>query len=580
MTIYKTVLAKGYLPKELPPFFFSEDFAGYATTKAGRATLAAYAPPNNFTECTTYTLALPGLDHRPIRIPHPKTFSALAEGVSKAFRRLFTKAGASGFSRSRPVYSTQDSRAIRTLIDPANLSRERAVARASGTFLLRADVSQFYPSLYTHAIGWAIDPKLRAKAHWHNSKLLGKRIDQLLMNMQGKVSQGIPIGNDISFLLAEIVLGQVDKELHEYKTRAFRWFDDYEIACDSRAEAETALVRLRTALARFNLRLNPKKTSILELPVSTSDGWQHQVLDASKDAHVSHRGMLRFFDTVFDLRASHAGSSLLLYAMGLLFKIPQPLPDVLRVAESCITQALLCEPGCAQKAFALLTYWSLNGASISQSTIRAAIERIVLRHETVGATSDVSWALAFCISQRVTLSKKTAKVLSRLDEDCVAIQALHAHSAGLLPRGFSPSSIERELRNASLDGPHWLALYEAVRHGFLPGLQSQVHSDLLFGDMLSKGVSFYRQAVPPYAAVVHHGGAPQWVVRAWLSEVTSERGSAPPRVAPPTGAVADMIKSDALKIASGVPYADAIAKLLAAMQLGKVHQEEEGEPYA
>jgi hypothetical protein len=578
MTIYRTILSKGYLPKELPPYFSSESFAAYATTRAGRSALRAAKLANNCAECTAFTLALPGLEHRPLSIPHPKVFSDLVAEISRSFRRLLTKAGTSKISRSRPVFSNLDHRAIRGLIDPSNLSRERAIARSCGSFLLKADISHFYPSLYTHAVGWAIDPKSRTKTNWRNNKLLGVRVDQLLMNLQGKVSQGLPTGNDVSFLLAEIVLGQVDKELKIDRKRAFRWFDDYEISCDSRAEAEESLVQLRAALKKFHLRINSKKTAILELPLPTGESWQHQVLDASRDAQLGHRYMTRFFDSAFEVRARHPSSPVLLYAIGLLFKISVPSGDVLRVAESCISQALLCEPGCAQKTFALLTFWRLNGAPLSLPTIGETIERIVCRHGHVGATSDVSWALAFSIAERVPLSAGASKALSQMQEDCAVVQVLHAHSSGLLAKSFSPKAIEAWLRAATPDGPHWLALYEAVRHGFLPRLAAKVQSDPLFADMLLRGVSFYRTAMPPYAAVVHQGGAPQWVVRAWLSAASTGTGSSPPKAAPPDGRTADMIKDDASRLAGGKPYAEAVARLLAAMQ-SRGADNEETDPY-
>ena len=93
------------------------------------------------------------------------------------------------------------------------------------SFLLKTDISHFYPSLYTHAVGWAVNPKLREKRHWHNQNLLGKKLDQVLMDMDGKISQGIPIGNDLSFLLSEVVLAQVDSSLNVPPHRAYRWFD-------------------------------------------------------------------------------------------------------------------------------------------------------------------------------------------------------------------------------------------------------------------------------------------------------------------------------------------------------------------
>lgn len=585
VTIFHTLLAKGYLPKELPPSFHSSDFAKYASAPNGRAELMAYRGRHTTTECCDYTLALPSNEHRLLRIPHPSGFAHLAAEVAKYFRRLLKKAGVSRFSRSRAVYSTADQRAIRTMTDPANIARERALSRVSASVLLRADISQFYPSLYTHAVGWSIDPKLRIRTNCQNRKLLGKRIDQALMDMQGKVSQGVPIGNDISFLLAEIVLGQVDHDLREYSGRAVRWYDDYEIACDTRHDAEVALVQLRASLRKYNLRLNPKKTSIVELPLASNDSWQHSVVDASRRMEASHRNMIRFFDRVFELRAQQPDVPILLYAMGLLFRIPVPSEPVLRVAESCITQAVLCEPGCAQKAFALLTFWRLNGAPASHKTIASAIDRLITRHESSGTTSDLAWALAYAIDQRLTLSRRAGQVLSRLHEDCVAIQSLHAHAEGLIPNGFSTRSLTSELRNAALDGGHWLVLYEGVRQGFLPGLAPIVQSEPLFADMLARNVTFYRRAVPVYAAIVHPGGAPRWVVRAWL-EAAGVGNRRVPRLSasastPPEGAAAELIRRDAAQLAGyAESAADAVLKLLAMLQPDASEPELDVSPYA
>ena len=227
MTVYQTILSRGYFPKELPPAFFTEGFAKYASTKNGRSTISAYSPTDNFTECLKYRLARPGLDRRELRIPHPASFAKLSELTAKNLGRLLKKASGSKFSRSRPIYAGGRQRAIQPMVHPANLARERAAIRAGGSFLLKADVSQFYPSLYTHAVGWAVDPKLRKRANWSNRKLLGKLLDQALMDLDGKVSQGVPIGNDISFLLAEIVLAEVDRAVRLPAGRAYRWYDDY-----------------------------------------------------------------------------------------------------------------------------------------------------------------------------------------------------------------------------------------------------------------------------------------------------------------------------------------------------------------
>ncbi len=198
------------------------------------------------------------------------------------------------------------------MVKPGNLARERAAIRAGSSYLLKADISEFYPSLYTHAVGWAVDPKLRKKANWGNKKLLGKQLDQALMDMDGKVSQGVPIGNDVSFLLTEIVLTQVDKALNVSADCAYRWFDDYEIAFETRDRAESVLKKLHKELGRFRLRLNAKKSTISRLPCPAQEEWQEVLRQASTSRFTDPREMVRYFDAAFRLRDQFPDEQVLL----------------------------------------------------------------------------------------------------------------------------------------------------------------------------------------------------------------------------------------------------------------------------
>ncbi len=564
-TIYGTLLARGYFPKELPPAFFTDDFARYATSKLGRIALSTstYAPPDKYTELARYRLALPGqggIASRALTVPHPWAFAALARVVAKNFRRLLKKSATSKFSRSRPVYGSHKSRALSTLVKPSNLSRERANNRAGATHILKVDVSQFYPSLYTHAVGWAIDPKLRERKHWSNKRLLGKQVDQLLMNMQGKVSQGIPIGNDLSFLLAEVVLAQIDKTLGVRPEQAYRWFDDYEFACHNRQEAEEILVKLNRHLDSYRLRLNPKKTTILELPEPASDGWQDEIRALSGAAFGSAASMVSYFDHAFRARSRHPDHPVLLYAMGTLFKVRKPRDDVRKVAESCITQAILSEPGCAQKAFALLTFWDMNGAAFDRGVLAMTINKLIQMHDTRGVSSDVAWALAFCIQHGIRLGRDSGRTLAFGEDNAVAILALHASALNLLP-GFTTKAFVKLLKTTTGDDEHWLLLYESVRQGFIPAVQGVVARNPLLADLLAKGISFYRRTVPDYALLVHPGGAPEWVVESWLKAATSvepEEAIAPP--------VVKMISDDVETLErQGETFSDIVRALLNSM---------------
>ena len=235
--------------------------------------------------------------------------------------------------------------------------------------------------------------------------------------------------------------------------------------------------------------------------------------------------MVKYFDFAFRLSNRYPKSPVLTYALGMLFRLRCPHPEAGRIAQSCISQALLCEPGVAQKAFALLSYWSINGFQIDASLWIGSINRLVAQHEASGVTSDVAWALAFCLEHHLSLSADTAKCLSSIDDDCVALQALHMKSSSLLPRGFDKRRIARMVADASLDKEHWLLVYESVRHGFLATSKATIAGNRLFAELLARKITFYRTQLPRYALVIQPGGAPEWVVRHWLEIITGRQPS-------------------------------------------------------
>ena len=160
-----------------------------------------------------------------------------------------------------------------------------------------------------------------------------------------------------------------------------------------------------------------------------------------------------------------------------------------------------------------MSYWHLNGMTLDQALLTRTIAAVLQRHEARGVTSDVSWALAFCLEHRIELSRVAGQLLSKCDDDCIALQALHCHAEGLIPRGFSSGRIRRLVRNVNLDGEHWLLGYEALRQGFLTESQAAVGSHPLV-QRLPAASSYFL----PHSA-------------------SSLRGCRPPRRCPPVDSV-------------------------------------------
>jgi hypothetical protein len=530
LSLNKSLPVRGYFPKELPPAFGTCSFAKYAASRGGRQVLTEYHPLDNYTECVLYRLARHGMRQRELRIPHPASFWMLAKLISRNFRRLASLTKVSNLTGCEPIPSKE--RAIEPRLKPWDLPVSRANVRAGCLFLLKADISEFYPSLYTHAVGWAIDPKSRLRKNWRRATLLGKQIDQALMNWDGKMSQGIPIGNDISFLLAEIVLARVDSELKAKSGRAFRWFDDYEFAFESRDEAELMLRTLTRELGRFRLRINPKKTIIQQLPLPAGEEWQDLIKERAPASSSSPAQMVKYFDSAFRLREKYPETQVLAYALGTLFKLTCPRVDVGRVAESGISQILLLEPGAAQKAFSLLSYWLFHDYKINRKLIIATIERVIDQHEVTGFSNDVAWALAFCLEYELPLGGPASKTLSNCEDDCITLQTLHMRRKGLLAATFSDSTIIRTLQNADLDREHWLLAYESTRHRFSTVCRKRILANPLFSNLLANDVAFYRRTTGKEELILHYGGAPASIADTWNSTTSTFVKRPPKSLAP------------------------------------------------
>ena len=130
------------------------------------------------------------------------------------------------------------------------------------------DISNCYPSIYTHSISWALHKKEFAKEH-REKGILGNDIDHLLEDMSYGQTNGIPQGSVITDFIAEIILGYADElltnklkqeasDIVDYKILRYR--DDYRIFCNNNNEMDIILKFLTETLAELNFKLNNEKT--------------------------------------------------------------------------------------------------------------------------------------------------------------------------------------------------------------------------------------------------------------------------------------------------------------------------------
>ena len=139
------------------------------------------------------------------------------------------------------------------------------------TYMFVTDITNCYPSIYTHTIAWAIMGRDKAKANRHCKNELGIALDDYVQEMQYGQTNGIPLGSTLYDFIAEIVLGYADmlladklkeKGVEDYKILRYR--DDYKVFCNNKNDLDKIAFELQEVLAGLNFQLNAKKTLMTE----------------------------------------------------------------------------------------------------------------------------------------------------------------------------------------------------------------------------------------------------------------------------------------------------------------------------
>jgi len=274
---FDRLLAAGYFPEVLPPCFSTDTF--------GQAFSAGKNPPNDFvsssvvpktSKCARYNQARVSGMRRLFSIPNPVHFYRLAKCFFANWPAIAAQASRSPISLSKPLLSG-GKRCFRPKVNFRDRPAHRAHVRSTARFILRGDIARFFPSIYTHSIPWAFHTKVVAKAD-HSPALFGNALDKHFRDLQDGQTIGIPIGQDISRVIAEAVLSYVEEEMGIKKWPfGIRCIDDYEIGFLDSTEAGEFRHRLEHALAEFELALNPLKTAILPLPQLLIDRWDAEL---------------------------------------------------------------------------------------------------------------------------------------------------------------------------------------------------------------------------------------------------------------------------------------------------------------
>jgi hypothetical protein len=272
-------MRKGLLPENLPAIFTSvalDDVldelrqSRYLVTQSRKGKMARFNASKR------------GQQRRLFSVPHPlfhHDASLFFEKNWDAIARIYS--GSKG-SASKPVFPVGGFRAV-DITPQGSLPTLRLRALARKRFCLITDVSRCFPSIYTHAIPWALDGKTAAKADRKETStaVRGNRLDFILRQSQDGQTAGIPVGPDTSRLVSELILSRIDADhlqlIGRKAVHYVRHVDDYWIGGDTIEECQGHLYRLRSGLGEYQLDINEAKTRIVPLAEAIGESWPSEL---------------------------------------------------------------------------------------------------------------------------------------------------------------------------------------------------------------------------------------------------------------------------------------------------------------
>ncbi len=323
--LYDGLLGAGLFADTLPPVFTSELFLEYCKSRNPDFS-------NDESPCILFENIRNNGKSRQMGIPNPFCYERLCGCIRDNWEKLkgFFEARTKGQKYKvsqlhiREINGTKslfkmNYKSLAERCDPI-VPKIISESGFSARYMVETDIAKCFPSIYSHALVWALEGKDWAKVHRSDTALWQIKLDYFVRNLKYGETNGLLIGPHASNLLSELILTRVDEFLSaDYNY--LRHIDDYNCYVETHEEAERFIVDQRRALKEYGLSLNESKIKIHELPIVSEDDWVRRLNDFTsllpKD-RLELQHVRSLLDFVIEL-ANHAkNDSVISYAMSIV----------------------------------------------------------------------------------------------------------------------------------------------------------------------------------------------------------------------------------------------------------------------
>lgn len=480
--LLRALLQYNYFPsqkgnkEELPPILNSKSLTPEISEK-----LIKLSYRKNGYDQVEYKLTRYNNVPRPLSIPHPIPYTKLCHSLHDNWEKLEYIMQTENSLIIPQKHS--DGRII--IMDYENTTKEierHIMLSFNKKFYVNTDISNFYPSIYSHSIPWALVGFEKAKGE-RNQDVWFNQIDKYQRLTKRNETNGVPIGPATSNIISELILARIDKQLNDEGFEFIRFIDDYTAYFDTYEKAEKFIRRLLEELSGYKLLLNIGKTVIEQLPSPSSPEWIADLTTRIPDKeNISHTNIIRFLDYALTKQAICPDGSILKYAVkSIIYDVKEYMAELLLqyLLSLCIKYPTLLP--LLNILFGKIKFDS--GCPYTDQLLK------ILNEHTINKRSDaMTWTLYYLNKFSQSIPQEIAKeVIS--SKDCISILFLYLskqHDEKVM--NFCNTLDKSDL---FLLDQYWLLLYQL----FFDGKISNPYNDdndggEVFNILKNEGVSF------------------------------------------------------------------------------------------
>ena len=410
-----SLLQRGLFPETLPPCFTTEDLK--RALRGITPTIRSREFRRRQADYVRYNGTKHDRSRRYFGTPHPIAYFHVADFIHNHWTTFETKFNTSPFSVSRPkVGRSTDDRAV-IIPSLSELTSEASRNLGHAPYVLKTDIAQFFPSIYTHSIPWAAHGIDAAKGESapNASSLPFNALDFFVRNCQLAETRGVLVGPDAFRLVAEFIASGIDEALQarvgEHIVGAARHVDDFYIGLRSETDALIVLSALRELLQRYNLNVNDSKTKIMSALEPLNELWAQDLREQSRKlrqwgAGITTTGdeVILFLTRALQLAGQLNSDSPVKIALRTFDQIKGYTRNWWPVIEPYLQRIIFHHPHCIDYAALLVVKRFAIGESIDKEGWSAAAEELLKRHLAFNHHHEILWLVWMLLATEQPLS--------------------------------------------------------------------------------------------------------------------------------------------------------------------------------